>query len=60
MEENEDVKYHDDEKSSITLLKQQNIIQRQHENIQVTHACSAIYAMTQVAHCIRLIQECKR
>ncbi|WJX13335.1 hypothetical protein P8452_03733 [Trifolium repens] len=34
MDENEDVKYHDDEKSSITLLKQQNIIQRQHENIQ--------------------------
>ncbi|GAU21507.1 hypothetical protein TSUD_34700, partial [Trifolium subterraneum] len=32
--QNHDVKYHDDENSSIKFLKQQQIIQRQHENIQ--------------------------
>lgn len=60
MEENDDVElkqkknnnamYNRDEKSNSQLLRQQNIIQRQSENIQVTHAFSAIYSITQVAH----------
>lgn len=67
MEENDDVErkqkqnhgeqHNGSEESSSQLLKHQNcqnIIQRQNENIQVTHARKAIYAVTQVAYCMSM------
>lgn len=53
--QNDGVKYNGSEESSSQLLKYQNcqiIIQRQNENIQVTRARKAIYAVTQVVYCM--------
>jgi len=47
---NNNVKYNSDEKSNSQLLRQQNIIQRQSENIQVTHAFPAICSISQVSN----------
>lgn len=58
MEECHDVKQNGDEESSRRLLKQQNIIQQQNENIQVT--CDEMMDYNKKLTKARLIQECIR